>query len=108
MCQIISLRGRATNHEWCPGQIAVKRFAAIAEGIEAYGRREVVPRHQRHAELLGNPREKYSEDGRYSPAVVALIREVRMASSAASYFTMITPTSKGGNAISYLAYYAAC
>lgn len=89
------------------GEPLPEEIAALEDGIEAFVRREVIPRHQRHQELLGNPRKKYSEDGRYSPAVVELIREVRMASSAAGYFNMITPESLGGSAMGHLAYYCA-
>jgi acyl-CoA dehydrogenase len=67
----------------------------------------VLTRHEKQAELLDDPRRRYLPDGRYTPAVVELIREVRMASSAAGYFNLSVPASLGGQGEGYLAYYVA-
>lgn len=84
-----------------------EEIAAIQDGIEAFVRKEVLPRHEKHGSLLHDPRKKYTEAGRYSPGVVALIEEVRMASSAAGYFNMSAPESIGGSEMGLLAYYSA-
>ncbi len=82
-------------------------IAAIQEGIEAFVRKEVLPRHEKHEALLHDPRKKYTEEGRYSPDVIQLIREIRMASSEAGYFNMSAPESIGGSEMGLLAYYSA-
>ncbi|MCB1748239.1 MAG: acyl-CoA dehydrogenase [Gammaproteobacteria bacterium] len=80
---------------------------AARDGILAFVDHEVLPRHARHAAVLDDPRGRYREDGRYSDAALALIREVRMAAAAAGYFQMCTPTSLGGGGLGHLAYFVA-
>jgi len=79
----------------------------IVTGLERFVRSEVVTRHEKHAALLDDPRRRYGPDGRYVPAVVDLIREVRAASADAGYFNLCVPTSMGGLGQGYLAYYVA-
>lgn len=60
----------------------------------------VVPLEEENAELLSDKRGAfYTERGAYSPAVVELIRETRMASAKAGYFTMFCPTDIGGGGL---------
>src|ERR1041384_2346229 len=82
-------------------------IAAIRDGISAFIRAEVVPRHDRNHELLNDPQRLSAKDGRCVPEVVALMREVRMASSKAGYYTMCTPTELGGGGLGMLAYFVA-
>ena len=77
----------------------------IAAGLERFLSAEVIARHEKHLELLEDPRRRYGSDGRYTPEVVELIRQVRMASAAAGYFNLCVPTSLGGLGQGYLAYY---
>jgi len=84
-----------------------EEIAAIRDGISAFIRAEVVPRHDRNHDLLSDPQRLYARDGRYVPEVVALMREVRMASSRAGYYTMCTPTELGGGGLGMLAYFVA-
>jgi acyl-CoA dehydrogenase len=79
----------------------------VVAGLTRFLRAEVIARHEKHAGLLDDPRQRYGPDGRYVPEVVALIREIRMASAAAGYFTLCVPTSLGGLGEGYLAYYVA-
>ena len=79
----------------------------VVAGLERFLRAEVFPRHQKHAELLDDPRRRYQGDGRYAPEVVELIRQVRMASADAGYFNLCVPSSLGGAGQGYLAYYVA-
>ena len=51
----------------------------IVAGLERFIRAEVIARHEKHAHLLDDPRERYDADGRYAPKVIELIREVRTA-----------------------------
>lgn len=81
--------------------------AAVRDGIAAFIRAEIVPRHERHRAVLDDPQRLYAADGRYAPEVVALMREVRMVSAAAGYYTMCTPTELGGGGLGLLAYFAA-
>jgi len=80
---------------------------AVREGVEAFVRAEVFPRHEEHAELLDDVRLRYRENGAYAPEVVAVIREIRMASAKAGYFNLAVPESLGGGGLGFLAYYAA-
>ncbi|MBT6273884.1 MAG: acyl-CoA/acyl-ACP dehydrogenase [Chromatiales bacterium] len=78
---------------------------AITEGVDGFVKAEVVARHERHAELLNNPRRLYQEDGRFSPEAIEQIREVRMASADAGFFTVSVPENLGGAGLGMLAYY---
>ena len=78
---------------------------AARDGLLAFTREEVIPRFERNKELLENQRRFYDESGRPSDAVVALIREVRMASSKAGFYQMCTPESLGGGGLGHLAYF---
>jgi acyl-CoA dehydrogenase len=70
--------------------------ADIVAGVEAFIDTEVVSRHRQHADLLSQPGRLFGSDGRYVPLVRDLVREVRMASAAAGYYTMFVPESLGG------------
>lgn len=83
-----------------PGEIQ-----QIAHGLERFLHAEVMARHDKHPDLLDDPRRRYGADGRYAPEVVELIRQVRMASAEAGYFNLCVPPSLGGLGQGYLAYY---
>jgi acyl-CoA dehydrogenase len=83
-----------------------EEIAAMREGLATFIRAEVIPRHEKHHALLENGRRKYTEEGAYSPEVLALIREVRMASARAGYYAMCAPEEIGGGGLGYLAYFA--
>ena len=80
---------------------------AVVDGVEAFTRAEVIPRWEADHDLLEDVRRRYDESGRYADEVVAIIREIRMASAAAGYFNLAVPTSMGGGGLGHLAYYAA-
>lgn len=80
-------------------------LAEILAGLEAFLAAEVKTRHERHFELLSNPHRIYHEDGRYRAEVLALIREVRMASAEAGYYLLVAPESLGGAELGYEAFY---
>lgn len=84
-----------------------EEVAAVRDGIAAFIRAEVVPRHEKHHELLTNPHLLYQRDGRYAPEVVALMREVRMAAAKAGYYGMCVPEALGGGGMGLLAYFVA-
>jgi acyl-CoA dehydrogenase len=71
-------------------------IALTISGIEAFLKREVEPREREHRDLLDDPHRRYGPDGRLVPAVLALCREVRMASARAGYYTLTTPAEIGG------------
>ena len=92
-------------------------MTAIAEPLPAgigdfrdrvlgFAEREVLPLHERHGELLDDPRGRYDASGRLRPEVVALIREVRTASAREGLFTACVPEELGGGGHGHLAYYA--
>ncbi|MEC9347864.1 MAG: acyl-CoA dehydrogenase family protein [Pseudomonadota bacterium] len=78
----------------------------VTEGLIAFARKEILPRHQRHKNLLEDGRKLYAADGRLSPPVVELIREVRMAASEAGYYQMCVPEHLGGGGLGMQAYYS--
>lgn len=82
-------------------------IVAIGEAVTAFVKREVLPRHARHAALLDDHRARYAADGRYADEVYAIIREVRMASAEAGFFNMCVPTAIGGGGLGHLAYFVA-
>lgn len=82
-------------------------IVAMRDAIEAFVRREVLARHERHAALLDDPRRRYAADGRHADEVQAIIRDVRMASAEAGFFNMCVPTSIGGDGLGHLAYFVA-
>ena len=77
----------------------------LADSVERFLKAEVFPRHQRDHRLLSEPRRTYADDGRYAPAVVQHIREVRMAAAEAGYYSMSVPTALGGGGLGMLAYF---
>ena len=81
--------------------------AAARDGIVAFANAEVLPRHAAHRELFEDPRQLYRTDGRFSDALLALIREVRTASARAGFYQMCVPTTLGGGGLGHLAYYTA-
>ncbi len=70
--------------------------ADIREIAAGLLRAEVIARHDKHPNLLEDPRRRYGPDGRYVPEVVELIRQVRMASAEAGYFDLCVPRWLGG------------
>jgi acyl-CoA dehydrogenase len=78
---------------------------ALREGLDGFLTREVIGRHERHAALLDNERRLFTDDGRYHPDALALIREVRMAAAQAGYYTMCVPESLGGGGLGHLAWF---
>jgi acyl-CoA dehydrogenase len=82
-------------------------IGAVVEGLEAFVKAEVISRYAKHADLLDDVRHRYGPDGAYAPEVVALIREIRVASAEAGYFNLAVPASMGGGGMGHLAYFAA-
>jgi acyl-CoA dehydrogenase len=70
--------------------------AELLDGLEAFLRKEVTRRHEEHAALLDDHRQRYDESGLHSDDVVRLLQEIRVASAEAGYFTMFVPESLGG------------
>ena len=81
--------------------------AEILDGLHSFLRTEVIAVHDRHAELLDNPRRRYTEAGANVPEVEELRRQVRMAAAEAGYYTMLVPTSVGGSGEGAVTAYAA-
>ncbi len=75
------------------------------DGLIAFARNEVLPRHAAHRALLENPRLLYRDDGRYSDAALELIGDVRRAAADAGFYSMCVPESLGGGGLGHLAYY---
>ena len=80
-------------------------IVALRDGLDGFLKQEVIARHERHAALLDDERRLFTDDGRYHPDALALIREVRMAASRAGYYGMCVPTSLGGGGLGALAWF---
>jgi len=84
-----------------------KDTLAVRDALLAFADQEVIPRHEANRDLFEDPRALYREDGRFSDELVALIGEVRTASSKAGFYQMCVPESLGGGGLDHLAYYVA-
>jgi alkylation response protein AidB-like acyl-CoA dehydrogenase len=84
-----------------------EEVAAARDGLLAFADQEIIPRHRANAALFENPRALYREDGRFSDALLELIREVRTASADAGFYQMCVPEALGGGGLGHLAYYVA-
>ncbi len=78
----------------------------VRDGIVAFAKSEVIPRHEANRDLFDDARRKFDEDGRLSKPVRDLIREIRMASAKAGYYHMCVPEHLGGGGFGMQAYYA--
>ena len=76
------------------------------DGVVAFARKEVIPRHEAHRDLFENARLLYRDDGRFSDAALTLIEEVRKAAADAGFYSMCVPESLGGGGLGHLAYFA--
>ena len=84
--------------------------AAIPEEIVSVGKsllrfidQEVVPIEKANAALLGSERTIFDQNGRFTPEVEALKREVRKKSAEAGFYTMFGPEEIGGGELGPLA-----
>lgn len=82
-----------------------EEIRAVRDGLNAFARAEVLPRHEKHRDFFEDPRRLYREDGRFSEELVGLIAEVRQAAAKAGYFGMCVPEELGGGGLGHLAYY---
>jgi acyl-CoA dehydrogenase len=80
---------------------------SMREGLAAFIKAEVVPRHEKNVKLLSDSRLKYGEDGKFTDPVWNLVTEVRMAAARAGYYAMSAPEEIGGGGYGLLAYFAA-
>lgn len=80
---------------------------AVQDGIGVFIRNVVIPLHEKNAHIFENDHLKYRPDGSYSDELLALMREVRMKSAEAGYYTMCVPEHMGGAGLGYVAYFAA-
>ncbi len=78
---------------------------AARDGLAAFARAEILPRHEKYHDLFENPRRLYREDGRFSDQLLALIGEVRRAAAKAGFYAMCVPEALGGGGLGHLAYY---
>jgi alkylation response protein AidB-like acyl-CoA dehydrogenase len=78
---------------------------AARDGLAAFARAEVLPRHRAHRALFEDPRRLYREDGRFSDALLALIGEIRRAAARAGFYGMCVPEALGGGGLGHLAYF---
>jgi acyl-CoA dehydrogenase len=68
----------------------------VIEGLKSFINKEVIPLEKENSELLFNERNYYTTDGKRSPEVLELMKQVRMKSSKAGYYTMLGAEELGG------------
>jgi acyl-CoA dehydrogenase len=73
----------------------------IIAGLTLFLDSEIVPRHHDNEKMLSDPRQVYDGDGRFSEAMVDLLRDVRTASARAGYYTMFVPEEIGGGGLGW-------
>ncbi|WP_298279908.1 acyl-CoA dehydrogenase family protein [uncultured Bradyrhizobium sp.] len=79
----------------------------VRDGVLRFVEAQVVPRIESSRALLDDQRLLYDERGRYSAEARELIREIRMLSAQAGFYTMCAPAEIGGGNLGHLAYYVA-
>jgi acyl-CoA dehydrogenase len=77
----------------------------LLAGLRAFVEAEVVPRHRQAGDLLEDPRRKFTASGRLTDEVLAMVREIRMASAQAGYYAMFVPAEIGGGGLGSEALY---
>jgi alkylation response protein AidB-like acyl-CoA dehydrogenase len=85
--------------------ILPEELVPITNAVEAFCKAEVIGRHEKHHDLLNDPRNTFRLDGRLEDAVIEHIRAVRMASAKAGFFNVSVPASLGGADLGMIAYY---
>jgi acyl-CoA dehydrogenase len=77
--------------------------AQIGENLIRFVEQEVVPIETANKAVLASERTIYDENGRFTPEVEAMKREVRMRSAAQGFYTMFGPEELGGGGLGPLA-----
>lgn len=85
-------------HDTGPGSTGIEE---ILHGLREFVQAEVIRRHEQAAGRLSDQRHLYGPDGLYTKEVLDIIREVRMAASAAGYYNMFVPASLGGEGLGH-------
>ena len=79
--------------------LAPEDFEDVLDGVRQFIDHEVRSRHRSHEDLFAEPRLSFGEDGRVSPDILKLLREVRMASAEAGYYNLFAPRELGGEGL---------
>jgi alkylation response protein AidB-like acyl-CoA dehydrogenase len=88
-----------------PDTLGESDMEDLLAGLRSFVETEVVARHVQAGDLLSDPRQLYGTDGLYTKEVLDLVREVRMRSAEAGYYTMFVPEAIGGGGLGYEALY---
>ena len=75
----------------------------IGESLIRFVEQEIVPIETANKAIFASERTMFDETGRFTPAVEALKREVRMKSAEAGFYTMFGPEEIGGGGLGPLA-----
>lgn len=78
-------------------------IVAVGESLIRFIEQEVVPIENANKALLSSDRTIFDENGRFTPEVEALKREVRMRSAVQGFYTMFGPEEIGGGGLGPLA-----
>lgn len=80
-----------------------EEIVRIGESLLRFVDQEVVPIEAANKALLSSDRTIFDENGRFTPEVVALKRQVRMKSAETGFYTMFGPEEIGGGGLGPLA-----
>src|SRR6478609_4284020 len=77
----------------------------LLDAIDDFVSSFVVPLEDENVALLTEPRSRFATTGSYSAEVLALKRQVRMASARAGFYTLFAPVAIGGGGRGPLLHY---
>jgi acyl-CoA dehydrogenase len=80
-----------------------EEIVQIGDSLIRFVEQEVVPIEKEHKAVLSSERTIFDEQGRFTPEVEALRRQVRLKSSEAGFYTMFGPEEIGGGGLGPLA-----
>ena len=73
-----------------------EEVGAVADAIVRFVDREVLPLEEANRDLLASERNIFTPDGRYTDAMLALRRKLRMRSAELGFYNLLAPASLGG------------
>lgn len=96
----------APTAAWPAGLDLPEETAAVLEGLRSFIAAEVQPRFAALENVLIDPHLTFGADGRYTPEVMAVRREIRLASVQAGYYHLFVPEALGGAGMGAATLYA--
>jgi acyl-CoA dehydrogenase len=96
----------AARAQWPSGLDLPEETTEVLEGLRSFIQAEVQPRFKALEDVLIDPMLTFGSDGHYVPRVMAVRREIRLASVAAGYYHLFVPEEVGGAGMDAVTLYA--